>query len=138
MDKKIILFIGLLVAGCVSSTPKGTASIPNAPTTLLNTPIDQIQLGMTYQQLANFIKSSVIVGYQKSPTDPSVFEPLIFKNPLKAEVVKNDDKEYEVFYYLGEMKKADSMITDDELIPVIFQNGYVVGKGWDFLWQIKK
>ena len=40
-----------------------------------------------------------------------------------------------VDYYYTDIKKADDAVTDDELTPLVMENGRLVGWGWSFLDQ---
>jgi len=55
------------------------------------------------------------------------------RNPYKTKVLQEGRTTTEVFYYYTDMKNKDGKITDDELTPVVFRNGVLVGWGKDFL-----
>jgi len=54
-------------------------------------------------------------------------------NPYKTEFLTVNDKQYDVIYYYTDVRKADGAITDDELTPLIFEDGKLIGWGWSFL-----
>ena len=55
-------------------------------------------------------------------------------NPYKVETPKGKDGAlYEVLFYHTELKNKDGLITDDELIPIVFKNNKLIGWGWAFL-----
>lgn len=59
---------------------------------------------------------------------------LTITNPYRSEILKGkDDKIFEVIYYVTDVKNDDNAITDDELTPLIFNNGKLIGWGWSFL-----
>jgi hypothetical protein len=59
---------------------------------------------------------------------------LTITNPYRSEVLRGkDDKTFEVIYYVTDVKNDDNAITDDELTPLIFDNGKLTGWGWSFL-----
>ena len=43
------------------------------------------------------------------------------------------DKIFEVIYYVTDVKNDDGAITDDELTPLVFDEGNLIGWGWSFL-----
>jgi hypothetical protein len=46
-----------------------------------------------------------------------------------------DGKSYQVLYYHTDLKQRDDKITDDELTPLVFENGKLIGWGYPFLDQ---
>lgn len=55
-------------------------------------------------------------------------------NPMREETVRGaDGKDYLVLFYYTDVKQLDDRITDDELTPVVFRDGKVVGVGTAYL-----
>ena len=55
-------------------------------------------------------------------------------NPVRSETLTDKDgKSYEVLYYYTDLKQRDDKITDDELTPLVFENGKLIGWGYPFL-----
>jgi hypothetical protein len=60
-------------------------------------------------------------------------------NPMREEHVRGDDgADYDVLFYYTDLLQRDDKITDDELTPVVFRAGKVVGVGYPFLRQVRK
>ena len=58
-------------------------------------------------------------------------------NPYKVETpMGKDGTLYEVLFYHTESKNKDGIITDDELIPIVFDDNKLMGWGWAFLSEI--
>jgi hypothetical protein len=56
------------------------------------------------------------------------------KNPMREETVHGaDGRDYLVLFYYTDVKQRDDKITDDELTPVVFRDGKVVGVGYPLL-----
>jgi hypothetical protein len=56
------------------------------------------------------------------------------KNPMREEQVRSSDgAEYLVLFYYTDVHERDDKITDDELTPVAFRDGKVVGIGYGYL-----
>ncbi len=138
MNKYFACILSLILAGCVSMSEK---SIPADPVLLKKsslTKIDMVKVGMAYKEVLAIMDSSVKVGYQQSDQGSMVFEPINLKQPTRAEILTGQGKNYEVLYYFTDINKADGMIVDDELTPLIFQDQKLIGKGWDFLFYLRK
>ena len=57
-------------------------------------------------------------------------------NPYRSETLTGKDgKSYQVLYYYAELKQRDDKITDDELTPLVFEGGKLIGWGYPFLDQ---
>ena len=54
-------------------------------------------------------------------------------NPYKTELLQGKDKVFEVLYYYTDVKRADGAITDDELTPLVFDDGKLLGWCQSFL-----
>ncbi|MFH0989613.1 MAG: DUF3192 domain-containing protein [bacterium] len=54
-------------------------------------------------------------------------------NPYKSEILKGKDIIFEVWYYYTDLKSDDGAITDDELMPIVFEDGKLIGWGQSFL-----
>lgn len=55
-------------------------------------------------------------------------------NPFRTEAsTTKDGTSLEVLFYYTDMKSADGGVTDDELTPLVLENGVFVGWGWSFL-----
>jgi len=63
----------------------------------------------------------------------------VVSNPYRATGVQNEGRTYEILYYWTDVKPQDGTITDDELTPLIFENGKLIGWGQDvFSSTVKK
>jgi len=54
-------------------------------------------------------------------------------NPYRSEVLQGKEKTFEIIYYVTDVKRDDGAITDDELTPLVFDDGKLIGWGWSFL-----
>jgi len=53
--------------------------------------------------------------------------------PYRTETLQGKDKVFMVYLYYTDIKAADGGITDDELTPLVFDEGKLIGWGWSFL-----
>jgi hypothetical protein len=69
-------------------------------------------------------------------TEPSKGVFMWIDNPYRNETLTGKDgKSYAVLYYYTELKQRDDRITDDELTPLVFHDGKLIGWGYPFLDQ---
>jgi hypothetical protein len=58
-------------------------------------------------------------------------------NPYKSEILEGKDETFEVLSYYIDIKQTklgyEATIQDDELIPLVFDNGKLIGWGKSFL-----
>jgi len=119
--KKFIVLLSLILAGC-SSLYLDTSD-------LLRDQNKENLKKLSAGQPKNLVME--LMG-----TDPSKGVFMWIDNPYRTEVlVGKDGKTYEVLYYYTDMKARDDKITDDELTPVVLQDGKLVGQGYPFLDQ---
>jgi hypothetical protein len=119
-----VLFV--LIAGCTSSLDRvRTANRRN---------LLKLSVGMTKEQTLAIMGNKSGGGRFGEPT---------VNSPYKSEILQGKDKTFEVLYYYTDIKSAiyianPATITDDELTPLVFDNGKLIGWGVDFLEDIKK
>jgi len=81
---------------------------------------------------------ATVIGYQKGGQDTKEFIPISLKNPCRIDsITAPDQNKYEVIYYFVRIKYQDGAITDDELMPFVFKDDRLIGKGWGFLNHLK-
>jgi hypothetical protein len=119
-----ILFV--LAAGCTSSLDRvRTANRRN---------LMKLSVGMTKEQVLATMGHKSGGGKFGEPT---------VNSPYKSEILPGKDKIFEVLYYYTDVESTvytanPATVTDDELTPLVFDNGKLIGWGADFLEDIKK
>ena len=74
------------------------------------------------------------VAMEMMGTEPSKGVFMWIDNPYRTETLTGKDgKGYEVLYYYTGLKQRDDKITDDELTPLVFHEGRLIGWGYPFL-----
>ena len=65
--------------------------------------------------------------------------PSVITNPYKNETMLGaSGKTYEILFYYTEVKSRDGVISDDELTPLVFEGGKLIGWGNTFFSDIKR
>ncbi len=129
MFKIIILIFILFVAGCASDGVQEPLAMEPKPVALLNAPaFKQIKEGMTPVEVHGLMGQELIIGY--SATGAGTYKPLTIPNPYKFEQIQTPQGEYVVEYYVSTVLKADGIVSEDEMMPLIFKDGKLIGRGW--------
>lgn len=81
----------------------------------------QLSIGMSKQDVLK------VMG---TKTETDGFQSI--NNPYRSETLRGENKTLEVLYYYTDIKKSDGAITDDELTPLVFDDGKLIGWGWSF------
>jgi hypothetical protein len=80
------------------------------------------------------LRKEVVTEMMGTEASKGVF--MWIDNPYRSETLTGKDgKSYEVLYYYSDLKQRDDKITDDELTPLVFQDGKLIGWGYPFLDQ---
>ena len=136
--KKIIVGVLILFSGCtiaqVEKTPPAAAraSLKTFPTAQA---IEELPVGLSRAEVEEKSGMPVVVGYETEA--PAKIKSIIIQNPYKTETLEKNNKRYQVDYYLTHIYQADGVVSDDELTPLVFENGRLVGKGREFLDKLR-
>lgn len=118
MKKTLVLLLCLGLVGCANIQQ---LTAPNRVNLM------KLSIGMTKAEALKIMGTKTVSG-----TDINLGTTVI-NNPYRSEILQGKDKTFEVLYYATDVKKDDYAITDDELTPLIFDNGKLMGWGWSFL-----
>jgi len=121
MRRIIPILLVLVLAGCG---------------TLMLDPIDVLrdQNHENLQKLSTGMRKDVAMEMMGTEPAKGLFQWVY--NPHRTETVTGKDgKVYEVLYYYTDLKQRDDKITDDELTPLVFEDGKLIGWGYSFLDQ---
>ncbi len=94
--------------------------------------LGQIYPGMTRKEVQSALGAKVIVGYELSDPQTQQYKPTTLDNPYRIETLKKGKKEYNIDYYLAGVQQADDVVSDDELVPLAFENDKLIGLGWPY------
>lgn len=131
MKKLLLVLVCLGLVGCASLGHLDKLRAENRQNIL------KLNIGMNKKEVLD------IMGY-KSVTDKYAnWEKVTVTNPYRSEILQGEGKTLEVIYYYTDTKhetnvdswgwSQPSPVSDDELTPVVFDGGKVIGWGWRFL-----
>ena len=108
-----------LIAGLIAScAPYANLSAKNRGK------LAQLSIGMSKAQALDVMgtKAFHIVGGN----------PALINNPYRVEAYTVGGSAFEIVVYYTDIKARDGAITDDELTPLLFKDGELIGWGWSF------
>ena len=120
----------------MTSSPEFSSRKGKRPSIPL-TNIEKVQLGMTYNEVAGIMSDTINIGYRTSAALGGAYEEVLVKNPYYEEVLQSGGTQYRVVCYFTHIRKADGVVTDDELTPLVFEENRLIGKGREFLFELK-
>lgn len=122
----------LLCAGCASSG--GDRLDPYAKYSEKRqelTAIDRVRVGMEQARVRELMNDHLVIGYEKNGT--GTFEAIKVAQPYQTSRQVTDTGIYDIHFYVTKIHKADGIISQEELTPLIFQERKLVGIGYEVL-----
>jgi hypothetical protein len=121
-----IIFLSLCMAGCASNVVYNPMQVATQQELLLNeSGFKAIQDGMTLDEVHKIMGTELVIGYKFQSPD---YKPLTIPNPYRSEAGK--DPSYFIEYYIEAINQPDNIVSDSELMPLIFKDGKLIGRGW--------
>ena len=117
-----ILVLVVLISGC---TTLESFRMKNRQNLL------KLSIGMTKEEALQTMGYKTVIGLESGV--PDAYSSMKAKNPYHSEILVGENKKLEVIYYYTDLKSSDYAITDDELTPLIFDEGKLIGWGNSFL-----
>ncbi|MDD5432377.1 MAG: DUF3192 domain-containing protein [Candidatus Omnitrophica bacterium] len=121
--KRVIFFLALalMLGGCE------TARNFNAISSNRNR-LARLTVGMPKEKVLNIMK-----------TKPFLSREMTINNPYKIDLLVATNHRYEVFYYVidTDVPLEADVITDQQLVPLVIENGKLVGWGWEYLHNVR-
>ncbi len=150
MKKILILFLFVTTCGCSSMEVKSQDEVfgnrilevvaveqqAQQKEEKKETSIENVYLGMTDKDISRIMGEEMVVGYQKN-RKTGVLEKINMSTVYRMETLKAGTKRYLVKYYFTAIDKADGIISEEELAPLVFEENRLVGSSWDFLFRLK-
>jgi len=141
MRKIFIVMICMGLSGCVSTevikVESQKTSFPQQKDRQL-TRISHIYVGMTYKEVLNVMGDKINIGYREDESTFGILQPITLQSPYRMETLEREGKVLNIIYYFTDIKKGDGFISQEELTPLVFEDNHLIGKGRDYLFQVKK
>ena len=124
------MYLRWMILLCLSLTGCATSPVYNPMQVqqelLLNTSgLKAVQEGMSLSQVHQIMGQELVIGFQAQTPD---YKPITVANPYKTQALEGTD--YVIEYYIEAIRQPDGVVSDDELMPLVFKDGKLVGRGW--------
>lgn len=130
--KRLMCVMMLTLVGCVSVNREPVNRYGDWNEKRKNlTAIDQVHIGMDDTQVRELMKDKLVIGYHR--VGMSAAEELTLPQPYKTTRLVTDSGTYDIHFYITKIHKADGIISQEELTPVIFLEHKLVGIGSEAL-----
>jgi len=121
-----VILLSLSLAGCATAVVYNPMQVASQEELLLNeSGFKAVQEGMTLDQVHKIMGDQLVIGYKAQASD---YKPLTIPNPYRSEEIKGTN--YFIEYYIEAIRQPDGIVSDNELLPLIFQDGKLMGRGW--------
>ena len=88
--------------------------------------LDKLAIGMSQEEVLK------VMG-----TTPITFSAMTINNPYRRTTLRGTNKTYEIIYYVTSVVVDDNIIDENELTPLVFSGGKLVGWGWGFVENLR-
>ena len=130
MKKLLVVLLCLGLTGCATITSMSQVTAPNRENLLkLSVGMDKAKVIEIMGNKAFDMKVRQYVGVLGRAANTN----LTITNPYRSEILQGKDRTLEVVYYVTDDKNNDGTINDNELTPLVFDDGKLIGWGWSFL-----
>ncbi len=138
--KGLLLSIIFLASGCAVNTVYDPVAASTSNTILLlnQSSLASVKVGMKSLEVHNVMGETLTIGYAYANANSKDYAPVTIPNPYRSEDLKVSSGQYHVEYYVVKISKADGVVSDNELIPMIFQDDILKAIGWDALKRLQK
>ena len=139
--QRIICCMRVVISGGCTVTVKEPSKQSPAQTAQTLTPskpmidLSKISIGMSIDQVKSVIGDEIPVGF--TVKEEGQTSQLTVKSLQKEETLSVQGFSYQVLYYFTYIVHPDDQITNDELTPLVFENGILIAKTWDDFNKIK-
>jgi len=134
MNFIVMIFLSFFAAGC-ASTPVYNPMTNTYPSeiALNQRGFQSLKEGMSLEDVHQAMGQELAIGYgYQSPN----YKPITIPNPYKSETVKNTP--YVIEYYIEAIRQPDGVVSDNELMPLVFKDGKLIGRGWPLVHSLNK
>ena len=124
------LIMALLLLGGCAGSQYATWKLANALEEVRSenrTNLMKLEIGMSKSDVLS------IMGADEKKLWGGIGYSQRISNPYRSEILESNAGPMELLYYYTDLKKQDGAITDDELTPLLFKDGKLIGWGWSFL-----
>lgn len=142
MRNIIIILLSLCLSGCIPLLIGGGVGAGLAlskhsvsqVTSINRQHLLKLSIGMNKEEAIRIMGDKPMgANYTEISSHRKITRGITITNPYRSETLQGKDKTFEVLYYVTDDKASNGVITDDDLTPLVFDNGKLIGWGQSFL-----
>ncbi|MDD5155143.1 MAG: DUF3192 domain-containing protein [Candidatus Omnitrophica bacterium] len=129
--RKSALLLGLvfIISGCASMTAMRMTSQNREN-------LSRLQVGMPRATVISIMgRCPMTVSCPQGPDKPA--KQATIANPYRTETIQINDRKIEIVYYVLNIAE-DCTVSEDSLLPMVFEDRKLIGWGKDFVIDVKK
>ena len=101
-------------------------------------PFEKLTIGMSRNEVQETLGDDVVIGYEKNEKNEGWTE-LVLNQPHRQETIQiSGGQEYVITYYFSRVFKEDGVVSNEELVPLIFLDEKLKAVGWFELDKLKE
>ena len=138
--REVCVIIGMIfLLGCSASETFVKETTTMKPKGKFVSDIEYVFIGMSKREVQNILGDKLVVGYLRDKGEDLNYKSITLDSPYREEELRGTRGEiYKIWYCYAYIKNADGRISEDEMIPLVFEEEKLIGKGWNFLLRLKK
>jgi hypothetical protein len=129
----LLLLLAFCASGCAMNEVYNPVQSATSQTVSLNeAALKSVRLGMKQDEVHRIFGQELIIGYDyEAPAlKTTTYKPITVANPYKTVPIKTTRGDCTVEYYVTAIHQPDGVVSNNELMPILFCNGIVTAQGW--------
>jgi len=120
-----LLVFAVMVSGCAAPMTLSQA------TALTREMLLKTSVGMSRKKVDNIVGTKPKKVIDPKASNDQTFA--TFNNPFRSEIIQGNGKNFEVVFYVTDDIGGDGVFSNEDLTPLVFEEGKMIGWGWGYL-----
>ena len=124
----VCILLSALLCGCATTAEYNPVQTSQEQIFILNeNELKSVRVGMTQQEAHHLMGRQITIGYTYSDSA----QPITIPNPYRVKDIKTAQGACTAEYYVTAVHHPNGIVSDDELMPLVFCKGILTAKGSD-------
>ncbi len=135
-----MILLSVVAAGCttIDDSQHMVAETSTDQATRRFVSFSPLEKGMAREKVKSLLGQQVVIGYELADAQEQRYRPVVINNPYREEQHDQGKRSYVIDYYLTDIHQSDGTVSDDELVPLVFEQDRLIGWGWEFFNRLKQ